>query len=114
MLDSSLPLTPGEYDEWGDPQKQEYFDYIKSYSPYDNIKAQHYPHIYVTVGLSDLRVGYWEAAKWVAKLRSLKTDSNKLIFKTNMNLGHSGPSDRFAYLKEQAQDYCFILSLLAD
>lgn len=114
MLDSSLPLTPGEYDEWGDPRKQEYFDYIKSYSPYDNINAQRYPHIYVTVGLSDLRVGYWEAAKWVAKLRSLKTDSNKLIFKTNMNLGHSGPSDRFAYLKEQAQDYCFILSLLAD
>ncbi|KJV55268.1 prolyl oligopeptidase family protein [Orientia chuto str. Dubai] len=112
MLDSSLPLTPGEYDEWGDPQKPEYFDYIRSYSPYDNIKAQHYPHIYVSAGLSDLRVGYWEAAKWVAKLRSLKTDSNKLILKMNMNLGHSGPSDRFESLKEQAQDYCFVLSLL--
>ncbi len=110
MLDESLPLTPGEFAEWGNPKEPEYFDYIKSYSPYDNITPQAYPHIYVNTGLSDSRVGYWEPAKWVAKLRSLKTDNNKLIFKIDMKSGHKGPSGRFAILKEKAQDYTFILS----
>lgn len=112
MLDSSLPLTQHEYDEWGNPQDQKYFEYIKSYSPYDNIRVQPYPHMYVTTSLYDSRVGYWEAAKWVAKLRSLKTDNNKLILKIDMNAGHSGASDRFKSMKELAEDYCFIFSLI--
>lgn len=111
MLDESLPLTPGEYKEWGNPKEKDYFDYIKSYSPYDNVSAQFYPHLFVTAGLSDPRVGYWEAAKWVAKLRQKKTDSNVIIFKTNMDFGHQGASGRFDYLKETAEELAFIINI---
>jgi oligopeptidase B len=108
MLDDTLPLTPGEYKEWGNPKDIEYFKYIKSYSPYDNVAQQHYPHLFVTTSISDPRVGYYEPAKWVAKLRKAKTDENMLIFKTNMDAGHQGASGRFEYLKEVADDYLFI------
>jgi len=110
MLDEDLPLTPGEFKEWGNPKEKAYFDYIQSYCPYSNVKAQDYPNILVTAGLSDPRVGYWEAAKWVAKLRELKTDDNKIIYKTNMSFGHQGASGRFDYLKETAEDLVFALS----
>lgn len=109
MLDETLPLTPQEFKEWGNPKDEEYFHYMLSYSPYENVKAQNYPHIFVTAGLSDPRVGYWEAAKWVARLRAQKTDDNTLLLKTNMNFGHSGASGRFDYLKEIADDLVFIL-----
>ncbi len=111
MLDETLPLTPGEFKEWGNPKEKEYFDYIKSYSPYDNVKAQNYPNLMVTAGLTDPRVGYWEAAKWVARLRDKKTDNNLIIFKTNMDFGHKGASARFDYLKEAADDIVFILKV---
>lgn len=111
MLDETLPLTPGEFKEWGNPKEKEYFDYIKSYSPYDNVTKQSYPNIMVTAGLSDPRVGYWEASKWVAKLRDQKTDNNIIIFKTNMSFGHQGASGRFDYLKEAAEDVVFIFKM---
>lgn len=108
MLDEDLPLTPGEFKEWGNPKDKEYFDYILSYSPYENVKVQNYPHLFITAGLSDPRVGYWEAAKWVARLRDRKLDNNKLFLKTNMDFGHMGASGRFDYLKEAAEDLVFI------
>ncbi|WP_218460824.1 S9 family peptidase [Rickettsia sp. TH2014] len=108
MLDESLPLTLLEYNEWGNPKEKEYFEYIKSYSPYDNIKAQNYPALFITCGISDPRVGYWEPAKWVAKLRELKTDNNPLLLKTNMDTGHKGSAGRFDYLKEIADELVFI------
>ncbi len=108
MLDEDLPLTPQEFKEWGNPKDKEYFDYMLSYSPYENVKPQNYPHLFVTAGLSDPRVGYWEAAKWVAKLRDQKTDDNLIFLKTNMEYGHSGASGRFDYLKEAAEDLVFI------
>jgi len=111
MLDDSIPLTTGEYDEWGNPNDKEYYDYMKSYSPYDNVVAQDYPNILVTTGFHDSQVQYWEPAKWVAKLRELKTDENKLLFHTNMDAGHGGASGRFEALKEVAEDYAFILDL---
>lgn len=111
MLDDTLPLTPHEFKEWGNPKEKEYFDYMKSYSPYDNVKAQNYPNLFVTAGLSDPRVGYWEAAKWVAKLRETKTDKNLIIYKTNMEFGHGGASGRFDYLKEAAEDLVFIMKM---
>lgn len=111
MLDDSIPLTTGEYDEWGNPNNKEYYDYMKSYSPYDNVAAQDYPNILVTTGFHDSQVQYWEPAKWVAKLRELKTDENKLLFHTNMDAGHGGASGRFEALKEVAEDYAFILDL---
>ena len=111
MLDNSIPLTTGEYDEWGNPNDKTYYDYIKSYSPYDNLKPQEYPHMFVTAGLHDSQVQYWEPAKWVAKLRHLKIDSNKLILKTNMKAGHGGASGRFEALKEDAEEYAFLLDL---
>lgn len=111
MLDDSIPLTTGEYDEWGNPNDKEYYDYIKSYSPYDHVKAQDYPHILVTTGLHDSQVQYWEPAKWVAKLRELKTNNNRLLLHTNMEAGHGGASGRFESLKETAEDYAFILDL---
>jgi oligopeptidase B len=113
MLDETLPLTPGEFKEWGNPKEKEYFDYIKSYSPYDNVKAQSYPNLMITAGLTDPRVGYWEAAKWVARIRDKKTDNNLIIFKTNMDFGHKGASSRFDYLKEAADDIVFILKIFA-
>jgi oligopeptidase B len=113
MLDESLPLTAGEYNEWGDPNdKNSYFE-IKSYSPYDNVKAQDYPHILVTAGFNDPRVTYWEPAKWVARLRGLRTDDNLLLLRTNMEAGHGGTSGRFEALKEVSLEYAFLLKVFA-
>ena len=110
MLDASLPLTPGEWPEWGNPiEDKTAFELIRSYSPYDQVKAQAYPPIMVTAGLNDPRVTYWEPAKWVAKLRELKTDDNELILKTNMGAGHGGKSGRFESLQETAEEFAFIL-----
>ena len=111
MLDDTIPLTTGEYDEWGNPNEKEYYDYMKSYSPYDNVTAQAYPNIFVTTGLHDSQVQYWEPAKWVAKLRAYKTDTNLLVLDTNMDAGHGGASGRFEALKENAKEYAFLLDL---
>ena len=111
MLDDTIPLTTGEYDEWGNPNEKEYYDYMKSYSPYDNVEAKAYPHMYVSTGLHDSQVQYWEPAKWVAKLREYKTDNNLLFLDTNMDAGHGGASGRFEALKETAKEYAFILDL---
>ena len=111
MLDDSIPLTTGEFDEWGDPNNKEHYDYMKSYSPYDNIVAQGYPNMLVTTGLHDSQVQYWEPAKWVAKLRAHKTDENKLFLYTNMDAGHGGASGRFEALKETAKEYSFLIDL---
>lgn len=113
MLDESLPLTPGEWPEWGNPiDDAAAFHLIRSYSPYDQVKPQAYPPLMVTAGLNDPRVTYWEPAKWVARLRELKTDSNPLIFKTNMGAGHGGKSGRFESLKEAAEEFAFLLTEL--
>lgn len=112
MLDESLPLTVGEYEEWGNPQDKTYFDYIYSYSPYDHVEVKEYPHLLVTGGLTDPRVQYWEPAKWVAKLRALKSGHNRLLLKMNMDAGHQGASGRYEYLKEIAFEYAFILDIL--
>jgi len=111
MLDDSIPLTTGEYDEWGNPNDEEYYHYIKSYSPYDNVEAKSYPNTFVTTGLHDSQVQYWEPAKWVAKLRAYKTDDNLLLFYTNMDAGHGGSSGRFEALKEVAMNFAFLLDL---
>jgi oligopeptidase B len=111
MLDDSIPLTTGEYDEWGNPNDIEYYNYIKSYSPYDNVTHQDYPNLLVTSGLHDSQVQYWEPTKWVAKLRAHKTDDNLLLLKTNMDAGHGGASGRFESLKEDALEFAFILDL---
>ncbi|MDX1277536.1 S9 family peptidase [Oceanihabitans sediminis] len=111
MLDDTIPLTTGEYDEWGNPNDKEYYDYMLSYSPYDNVVAQNYPNILVTTGLHDSQVQYWEPAKWVAKLRELKTDTNKLLLHIDMESGHGGASGRFESLKEVALEYAFLLDL---
>jgi oligopeptidase B len=112
MLDEDIPLTTGEYDEWGDPRKKEYYDYMLSYSPYDNVEAKEYPALLVTTGLHDSQVQYWEPAKWVAKLREFKTDNNLLLLHTNMEAGHGGQSGRFKRHKETALEFAFILSQL--
>ncbi len=111
MLDESLPLTTGEFEEWGNPKNQDAYEYMLSYSPYDQVKAQDYPNILVTTGLHDSQVQYFEPAKWVAKLRDYKTDDNLLLLRTNMETGHGGASGRFSYYKETAQDYAFLLKL---
>jgi len=111
MLDDSIPLTTGEYDEWGNPNIRKYYDYMLSYSPYDNVVPQKYPNMYVSTGLHDSQVQYWEPAKWVAKLRALKTDNNVLFLDTNMDAGHGGASGRFEALKELAKEYSFLLDL---
>lgn len=111
MLDDTIPLTTGEYDEWGNPNDKTYYDYMKSYSPYDNVKAQAYPNMLVTTGLHDSQVQYWEPAKWVAKLRVMKTDNNQLFLDTNMEAGHGGASGRFEAIKEVAKEYSFLLDL---
>jgi oligopeptidase B len=111
MLDDSIPLTTGEYDEWGNPNEEEYYFYMKSYSPYDNVEAKDYPHMLVTTGLHDSQVQYWEPAKWVAKLRELKTDNNRLLLHTDMKTGHGGASGRFESLKEVALEYAFLFDL---
>jgi oligopeptidase B len=109
MLDESIPLTTNEFDEWGDPKKKEYYDYMLSYSPYDNVARQDYPAMLVTTGLWDSQVQYYEPAKWVAKLRTLKTDANPLLFRTSMEAGHGGKSGRFQRFREIAEEYAFIL-----
>jgi oligopeptidase B len=110
MLDETLPLTITEYDEWGNPNERLYYDYIRSYAPYENVRKVDYPNILVTAGLNDPRVSYWEPAKWVAKLRSIKTDSNVIVLRTSMGAGHGGPSGRYERLKEKAFEYAFVLT----
>ena len=112
MLDATIPLTSLEWDEWGNPQNPEHYAYMKTYSPYDNVTEQAYPHMLVTTGLNDPRVAYWEPAKWVARLRTTKTDEHALLLKTNMDSGHFGSSGRFSQLKEQADHYAFLLDKL--
>jgi len=111
MLDASLPLTTNEYDEWGNPNDKVYYDYMLSYSPYDQVKKQAYPNMLVTTGLHDSQVQYFEPAKWVAKLREYKTDDNLLLFKTDMEAGHGGASGRFKSLQDTALYYAFMLDL---
>ncbi|MBC7904278.1 MAG: S9 family peptidase, partial [Gemmatimonadaceae bacterium] len=111
MLDESIPLTTNEFDEWGNPKVKEHYAYMKTYSPYDNLSKKDYPNILVTTGLHDSQVQYFEPAKWVARLRTLKTDRNLLLFYTNMAAGHGGASGRFDYLKEIALEYSFLLAL---
>jgi oligopeptidase B len=111
MLDESIPLTTGEFDEWGNPKVKEYYDYMKSYSPYDNVEAKAYPATLVTTGYWDSQVQYWEPAKWVAKLREMKTDKNPLLMYCNMDTGHGGASGRFRALRETAMEYAFLLDL---
>jgi oligopeptidase B len=109
MLDASLPLTVPEYEEWGNPNEAEYFHYMLSYSPYDNLKPGSYPAILVKTSLNDSQVMYWEPAKYVAKLRTLKSDDKPLLLVTNMEAGHGGASGRYDYLKEIAFDYAFLI-----
>lgn len=112
MLDESIPLTTGEFDEWGNPKDKKYYDYMLSYSPYDNVTKQDYPNMLITTGLHDSQVQYWEPAKWLARLRDMKTDNNLLIMRTNMEAGHGGASGRYQQHKETAEEYGFILKLL--
>jgi oligopeptidase B len=110
MLDEELPLTPGEWPEWGNPiTDKAAFEFIRSYSPYDNVAAKAYPPMLFTAGLNDPRVTYWEPAKMVAKLRAMKTDQNLLLLKTNMGAGHGGKSGRYEHLRESAEEMAFIL-----
>lgn len=111
MLDESIPLTTGEYDEWGNPNHKLYYDYILSYSPYDQVQAQDYPNMLVTTGLHDSQVQYWEPAKWVAKLRELKTDKNQLLLYTDMEAGHGGKSGRFKHFEDIAREFAFLIDL---
>jgi oligopeptidase B len=111
MLDKNIPLTTGEFDEWGNPENLESYLYMLDYSPYDQVKAQDYPNMLVTTGLHDSQVQYWEPAKWVAKLRAKKTDSNTLLLRTNMETGHGGTTGRFKVYRETAQEYAFLLDL---
>ncbi len=111
MLDDSIPLTTSEYDEWGDPNQKDYYDYMLSYSPYDNVIEQDYPNMLVTTGLHDSQVQYWEPAKWVAKMRAMKTDNNRILLKTNMEAGHGGATGRLKRHRETAFDYAFLLDL---
>ena len=111
MLDETIPLTTGEFEEWGNPKQKVYYDYMLSYSPYDNVEEKAYPNLLVTTGLHDSQVQYWEPAKWVAKLRHMKTDSNPLLFKVNMEAGHGGRSGRFDRLGETAEEFAFVLDL---
>ncbi|SCC16501.1 oligopeptidase B [Kosakonia oryzendophytica] len=111
MLDESIPLTTGEFEEWGNPQDETYYRYMKSYSPYDNIGAHDYPHMLVTTGLHDSQVQYWEPAKWVAKLREYKTDDNVLLLCTDMDSGHGGKSGRFKSYEGVALEYAFLIAL---
>ena len=112
MLDESIPLTTAEYDEWGDPNQEEYYRYMLSYSPYDNVEAKDYPNMLVTTGLHDSQVQYFEPAKWVAKLRALKTDDNRLILRTKMEAGHGGASGRYKRYRELAFEFAFLLDLV--
>ena len=109
MLDETIPLTTGEFDEWGNPKNKDSYDYMLSYSPYDQVEAKEYPNMLVTTGYFDSQVQYWEPAKWVAKLRDVKTDDNELLLKTNMGAGHGGKSGRWNSVYEVAEEYAFIL-----
>jgi len=111
MWDETIPLTTGEFDEWGNPKEKEYYDYMLSYSPYDNVEAKNYPNMLVTTGFWDSQVQYWEPAKWVAKLRAMKTDDKLLLLNCNMEVGHGGASGRFQQFKEVALEFAFMLSL---
>ncbi|MBN1505053.1 MAG: prolyl oligopeptidase family serine peptidase, partial [Candidatus Eisenbacteria bacterium] len=112
MLDEDIPLTTAEYDEWGNPNQKEYYDYMLSYSPYDNVEAKRYPALLVTTSFQDSQVQYWEPAKWVAKLRVRKTDSNPLLFRIRMEAGHGGVSGRYRAYRETAFMYAFLLDVL--
>ena len=112
MLDASIPLTTNEYDEWGNPEQKQYYDYMLSYSPYDNLKAQAYPATFVGTGLWDSQVQYWEPAKYVARLRDLNTSKAPVVFRINMEAGHGGKSGRFRKYREQAEMYSFMLDQL--
>jgi oligopeptidase B len=112
MLDATIPLTTNEYDEWGNPADRKYYDYILSYSPYDNVARKAYPAMFVSTGLWDSQVQYYEPAKWVARLRATKTDSNPLLFRTNMEAGHGGKSGRFRRYRDIAEYYAFMLNRL--
>ena len=109
MLDATLPLTTSEYIEWGNPNEKAAYDYMKTYSPYDNIRKQDYPAVLVRASLNDSQVPYWEAAKFVAKLRALKTDQNPLLLKVNLGAGHGGASGRYDSLRDLSFDYAFLL-----
>jgi oligopeptidase B len=109
MLDESIPLTTNEFDEWGNPRKKEFYDYMLSYSPYDNVTRQDYPALLVTTGLWDSQVQYYEPAKWVARLRARKTGQNVLLYRTTMEAGHGGKSGRFQRFREIAEEYSFLL-----
>jgi oligopeptidase B len=111
MLDDSIPLTTNEYDEWGNPEEREEYDYMLSYSPYDNVRAQPYPALFVTTGLWDSQVQYYEPAKWIAKLRAFKTDQNPVYLHIDMEAGHGGKSGRFQRYREIAMEYAFLLDL---
>ncbi|WP_121966907.1 S9 family peptidase [Myroides sp. N17-2] len=111
MLDDTIPLTTGEYDEWGNPNEKEYYDYMLSYSPLDNVAAQDYPNMYISTGLHDSQVQYWEPAKWIAKLRVMKTNDKQLYLDTNMEAGHGGASGRFEAIKEVAKEFVFMFDL---
>jgi oligopeptidase B len=112
MLDDTLPLTVNEYEEWGNPNEIEYYDYMKSYSPYDNVHPADYPAVLATAGLNDPRVPYWEPAKWVAKLRTAAQDERPIILKTQMGSGHSGPSGRYESWREEAFIIAFVIGRL--
>ncbi len=111
MLDESIPLTTGEYDEWGNPNEKDYYEYMLSYSPYDNVEIQDYPPMMVTTGLHDSQVQYFEPAKWVARLRDRRTDDNRLLMRVNMDAGHGGASGRYARYEETAEEYAFLVDL---
>ena len=111
MLDETIPLTTSEYDEWGDPNKKKYFEYIYSYSPYDNINKVNYPNILVTTGFHDSQVQYWEPAKWVAKLRENNEGKNVILFSIDMDSGHGGASGRYDSIKDTAKEYAFLFEL---
>jgi oligopeptidase B len=112
MSDPTIPLTAQEYSEWGNPEDKDYFDYLMSYSPYDNVRPVEYPHLLITSGLNDPRVSYWEPAKFAARLRAVKTDDNLLLLKTNLDAGHAGASGRYDFLKEIALEYAFLIDRL--
>lgn len=114
MLDDSIPLTTGEFNEWGNPQIEKYYNYMLSYSPYDQVKAQHYPHMFVTTGLHDSQVQYFEPVKWVSRLRKMKLDNNRLLLDINLNTGHGGASGRYERYRRDALEYAFILDVLDD
>ena len=113
VLDETIPLTTGEFDEWGNPQDREYYEYMLSYSPYDQVRPQAYPHLLVTSGLFDSQVQYWEPAKWVAKLRDKRTDDNRLLLYTDMDSGHGGASGRYRRFRDIAREYAFLIDLAA-